>query len=413
MLRFESKEQGTIALLQLAFRPFFLLALLSAVVLGVLWSAIYSFGMPLLRSDYSFLNWHAHEMIFAYAFAVLGGFLLTALKSRTQIQTVNGGWLLALALLWVAGRCLPFIPIVPMWYLAVHELFFMGLLLFFAVLPLLQANDTDEYYYEMPVFVALAVLMLANLCFHLSLLGLLSVGAQFGLYLGLYTFVGLMLVMGRRVIPGFIEHAIGGGFQARNNGWLDWGSRGAFVLFVAAELIALSSGDAAAAFIAAIMALALFGLHAYRLYGWHHRALWLHPLLWSLYLAYAFIAFGFLLRFLNLPFNVNPWSVVHAFTYGGIGLITAGMMARIILGYTGRDVVAPPPTLGIWLGLLVVGALVRVVLVNLWPGEYQVWILAAQFLWLVGFWGLLLVFAPMLLRVGVDYSVRSGALDQR
>ena len=404
MLQFESGQRDGFALLSLGFRPFFLLALLGAVLLGILWAAIYSFGLPLLRSDYSFISWHAHEMIFAYAFAVLGGFLLTAVKHRTHIPTVNGWPLLLLAILWIIGRILPFLSTVPLWYLAVHELVFMALVLFFAVLPLLQTKNVYEYRYEMPVFIALFVLMLANLLFHLGLNGVRGIGSQLGLYLGLYTFVGLILVMGRRVIPGFIEHAIGGGFQARNNHWLDWISRVAFVLFVLVELIALNSGNATAAFISALLALLLFCSHAYRLFGWHHRSLWLHPLLWSLYLAYAFITFGFMLRFLNLLPQINPWSVVHAFTYGGIGLITAGMMARIILGHTGRNVAAPPPTLGVWLGVLVVGAFIRVVMVNIWPSEYQVWILAAQVLWLVGFVGLLGVFGPMLIRPGLNVS---------
>lgn len=404
MLKFKSDHIDQIAILELGFRPFFLLALLGAVVLGALWSAIYSFGLPLLSTDYSFISWHAHEMIFAYAFAVLGGFLLTAIRNRTHVQTINGWPLLLLAILWLIGRILPFISIIPLWYLAIHELVFMALILFFAILPLLQTNSSYEYRYEMPVFIALLVLMFANLLFHLGLSGMAEIGTQVGLYLGLYTFVGLILVMGRRVIPGFIEHAIGGGFQARNNHWLDWASRGAFVLFLLAELTALNSGNASAAFISAVLALILFVLHVYRLYGWHHRSLWLHPLLWSLYLAYAWIAFGFLLRFLNLLLDINPWSVVHAFTYGGIGLITASMMARIILGHTGRSVAAPPPTLGIWLGVLVVGAFVRVVMVNIWPAEYQVWILAAQVLWLAGFIGLLMMFAPMLVRPGLEYS---------
>lgn len=402
MLQFESDQRKHPVLLQVGFRPFFLLALLSAVLLGGLWSAIYSFGLPLLRSDYSFISWHAHEMIFAYAFAVLGGFLLTAIRNRTHIQTINGWPLLLLAILWLIGRILPFISIVPLWYLAVHELVFMALILFFAALPLLQVRSSYEFRYEMPVFIALVVLMLANLLFHLGLAGAVAIGPHVGLYLGLYTFVGLILVMGRRVIPGFIEHAIGGGFQARNNRWLDWISRGVFVLFLLLELIALNSGNSSVAFISALLALGLFCVHAYRLFGWHHRSIWLHPLLWSLYLAYAFIAFGFMLRFLNILPSINPWSVVHSFTYGGIGLITASLMARIILGHTGRNVAAPPPTLGIWLGILVVGAFVRVVMVNLWPAEYQVWILAAQMLWLAGFTGLLLVLAPMLIRPGLE-----------
>lgn len=399
MLQFKPDNQGVYPFLQLGFRPFFLLALSGAVVLGVLWSAIYSFTLPLLRPDYSFISWHAHEMIFAYAFAVVSGFLLTAVRNWTQIQTVNGWSLLLLAIFWCVGRVLPFIPSVPLWYLAVHDLLFMALILFFAALPVFRKKQWQQ----LVIFGLLGMMMLANLLFHLGLMKVGGLNTQIGLYFGLYIFVALILTMGRRVIPGFIENAIGGGFQARNNVWLDWFSRAVFAVFLLAELIVLYNGNATAVFIGAVAALLLFALHLSRLSGWHHRALWLHPLLWSLYIAYAWIAFGFLLKFLTMALGLNnPWAAVHAFTYGGIGLITAGMMARLILGHTGRNVFAPPPSLGIWFGLLVAGAFVRVVLVLLWPAEYQVWILASQLLWLAGFAGLLVIFTPMLFKARVD-----------
>ena len=71
MLRFEPINQGRFAILHIGFRPFFLAALLGAAALGALWSAIYSFHLPLLRVDYPFISWHAHEMIFGYAFGVV------------------------------------------------------------------------------------------------------------------------------------------------------------------------------------------------------------------------------------------------------------------------------------------------------------------------------------------------------
>ena len=92
----------------------------------------------------------------------------------------------------------------------------------------------------------------------------------------------------------------------------------------------------------AALAAALFAVHAWRLSGWHTGRLWKKPLLWVLYLAYAFIVFGFALK------AVQPWYAyagsfaLHAFAYGGIGLMTAGMLSRVSLGHTGRDLRRPP-----------------------------------------------------------------------
>ena len=50
--------------------------------------------------------WHAHEMVFGFAAAVLTGFLLTAARAWTGLATPTGWRLAALAGLWVAGRVL-------------------------------------------------------------------------------------------------------------------------------------------------------------------------------------------------------------------------------------------------------------------------------------------------------------------
>ncbi|MEZ5449966.1 MAG: NnrS family protein [Thiolinea sp.] len=154
--------------------------------------------------------------------------------------------------------------------------------------------------------------------------------------------------------------------------------------------------------VGALLALTLFVLHAFRLYGWYHRQLWQHVLLWSLYLAYAWITLGFLLVFLSAVTAVSPWVAVHAFAYGGIGLITLGMMARVTLGHTGRNVFAPPVVVSAAAALLVAGTLVRVVCVMLWPAGYDVWILTALLIWIAAFALSLLAYLPMLLQARVD-----------
>ena len=64
------------ALLALGFRPFYLLAGAYAALSVPIWILQYFGVLPPVQP-----LWHAHEMIFGYAFAVIGGFLLTAVRA--------------------------------------------------------------------------------------------------------------------------------------------------------------------------------------------------------------------------------------------------------------------------------------------------------------------------------------------
>ena len=79
----ELQELDRISILfQLGFRPFFLGAGMIAVLFMILWTASYSFGnhsFPRMSS----IHWHAHEMLYGYAMAVIAGFLLTAVCNWT------------------------------------------------------------------------------------------------------------------------------------------------------------------------------------------------------------------------------------------------------------------------------------------------------------------------------------------
>ncbi len=398
LLNIEQAPSGKYALLRMGFRPFFLLAMLAAVLLGMLWMGMYSFGWGLLRADYPLVSWHAHEMLFGYALAVVAGFLLTAVVNWTRLPTVEGTPLLVLALLWVFGRILPFIPGLPFWYLGLQEALFLLLLLFIVGRPIVLKKQWQQ----LAILGKLGLLIPASILFHLGLAQAWQPGISLGLYLTLYLLLGLILTMGRRVIPSFIENTVGSGFHALNNLWLDRLSLGLFVGFTVADLYGMAAASLLASFFAAMLALALFALHVFRLSGWYHRRIWQHPLLWSLYLAYAWITFGFLLKFLSVPLTVNPWLAVHAFTYGGIGMITLGMMARVALGHTGRNVFAPPALVTVAAALLAGGAFIRVLLAWWWPAAYAQWILAALLVWIMAFALLLFIYLPMLLQARVD-----------
>ncbi|HEU4924220.1 MAG TPA: NnrS family protein, partial [Burkholderiales bacterium] len=84
------------ALFALGFRPFYLLAGLYAALSVPLWALQYAGWLP----DANPL-WHAHEMLFGYAFAVIAGFLLTAVRAWTSRSTPSGVTLAGIASLWL------------------------------------------------------------------------------------------------------------------------------------------------------------------------------------------------------------------------------------------------------------------------------------------------------------------------
>jgi uncharacterized protein involved in response to NO len=172
--------------------------------------------------------------------------------------------------------------------------------------------------------------------------------------------------------------------------------------FALLDLAAMSTGNQLVIYLVATLAVLQVVLHSIRLRGWYHPLIWKKPLLWVLYLAYAWLVLGFLLKFLSLMGNISPWLAVHAFAYGGIGMMTLGMMARVSLGHTGRDVANPPAILFVLFAVLALGTLIRVFLVWWLPDAQAIWILAAQYLWTTAFAGLVWVYAPMWWSARVD-----------
>ena len=96
------------ALWELGFRPFYLLATTFAALSVPLWALQFSgwLGHPYLAGSL----WHAHEMLFGFALAVIVGFLFTAGRNWTNQPTPTGPALMALAALWLAARVLVLTP---------------------------------------------------------------------------------------------------------------------------------------------------------------------------------------------------------------------------------------------------------------------------------------------------------------
>lgn len=393
-----SPSRGKYALSQLGFRPFFLAGGLFAIVGMILWAGIYGFGWGGLHDGYPATLWHAHEMVFGYAVAIAAGFLLTAIRNWTGVQTLHGWPLLALAGVWLLARILPFANFLPLGVLAVTDTLFLTGLLLAVAYPIIRVKQWQQ----MGIVGSVALLLVADGVFYLGLLRIWPVGLTIGLYAAFYLILVLVMIVGRRVIPFFIERGLGCPFTARNRAWIDRSVLLLFLLFAMADLIFMATAQPVAAYAGAGLALLQAGIHGLRLWGWHHPQIWKKPLLWVLYLAYIWLLAGFLLKFLAVAAGVSPMLGVHAFAYGGIAVITVGMMARVTLGHTGRNVFEPPAVVSIIFQLLLLGAAIRVLAVWLLPQFHAVWILAAQLLWIAAFALFVWKYAPMLLRPRVD-----------
>ena len=379
--------------LRLGFRPFFLGASIYAIVAVVVWAIIYAAEDRPALMGFEPNIWHAHEMLFGYGMAVIAGFLLTAIKNWTGQQTVRGAGLLLMFLFWFTARILPLLGIpVPIAMMAIADLLFMLFLCVAASIPVFKVKQ----YAQLGILSKLYLLLLSNLLFYLGALDIVDAGVQWGLYSGLYMILALLLVMARRVIPFFIEKGTGENVTVRNWPWVD---RVSLVLLILLWLVDVFAG---LQLTAAVIAAALFVVHAIRLFGWYTHALWKRPLLWVLYLAYVFIVVGFLLRAAEQWFAVQPFLYVHAFAYGGVGVMTIGMMSRVILGHTGRSVQEPPPVLNLCFGLLICGAAVRVLFPLVDAASYPLWIAVSQYLWIAAFLVFTIVYVPMLIQPRVD-----------
>ena len=56
------------------------------VIFMILWTASYSFGWAHSFPRMSTIHWHAHEMLYGYAMAVIARFLLTKWRFATIVK---------------------------------------------------------------------------------------------------------------------------------------------------------------------------------------------------------------------------------------------------------------------------------------------------------------------------------------
>ncbi len=313
------------------FRTFFLLAGLAASLLVPLWMA-FLFGLLEAPGYLGPIGWHAHEMIFGYAAAVIAGFLLTSVAAWTNEERVHGPHLAVLAALWLAGRlAMGFADWLPGGLVALLDLAFVPALVLSILPPLLRARK-----FANTVFVILLVLLLVvNLGIHLEALEVVSADATHFFRVAVDLVVLFVLLVGGRITPAFTRNALK----------LEMASRPALDRLAVGLMVALLAADAipGAETVAALVALAAALANGLRLAGWQGLATRHSPILWILHLGYAWIVLGLVLKGLAGLLPAFPETLaLHGLTLGAVGIFTLGMMSRVALGHTGRPLVVKP-----------------------------------------------------------------------
>jgi uncharacterized protein involved in response to NO len=380
-----------LALAAKGFRPFFLLAAVYAAAIVPLW--LLALAGRVQSTDYLPGSvWHAHEMIFGFAVAVIAGFLLTAVGNWTGRETATGSSLLALAALWVAGRGAILFPhVLPRALDAALDLAFLPALAITLARPLVAARNRRNF-----VMIAIVgALFVADAVVHADALGIWPGAGRGACLVALDLVVLVILVITGRVVPMFTRNATGV-TTIRSMPRLDMATVAAMAALTVLDAVMLEST------VAAIASAIVGALAIARSWRWWTLRIFRHPLLWILHLGHAWVAAGLLLRAAVAIDPTLPASAAtHALTVGAIGSLTLGMMARVALGHTGRPL-TPPRTITFAFGAVTLAAILRVAGPIVLPSRYMATLVAAGALWTAAFAAYVLIYAPIVWAPRVD-----------
>ena len=308
------------ALWQLGFRPFYLLASSFGALSIGLWALQVAgwLGRPYLQGPL----WHAHEMLFGFALAVIVGFLLTAGRNWADRPTLSGAPLAALALLWLAARVLVLTPYGAA-AAAANVAFPLAAALALAV-PFVAAGNRRNYF-----FVGLLLLLAAAAAWvHLGS----SACWRCRRWPACNWRWSAALHHGRDGRPGLADvhqqrrarrprHAP----AAAGKGGAGFGARAAGRGCIAACRPAAGRHCRRRR-----------GAHLARWLLWQPWTTWRVPIVWVLHAAYLWIPVHLALRAGAALDWTTPSLATHALTAGAAGGLIIGMMTRTARGHTAR-----------------------------------------------------------------------------
>jgi uncharacterized protein involved in response to NO len=309
------------------FRPFFLASALWAIASLDLWVAYLSFGIP-VASDYGPLYWHAHEMLFGFAPAVLAGFLLTAIPNWTGRLPIAGRPLAVLFAIWCAGR------------IAMLASGSVGIIaataidsLFLPVMLVICAREVvaGKKWKDLKVIAGLFVLSLANVVFHIQVIE--GAGPELAIRLGIGAYVLLVTIVGGRILPSFTRNWINQ--FGRTDFPVPYNTFDAATIIIGAVALVLWTCVPESTAVCGVAGVAAI-LNTIRLVRWRGWATWPEPILFVLHATFLFVPIGFAAIALQASRWLPEVGVLHIFAIGTISMMMLAVMTRATRGHTGR-----------------------------------------------------------------------------
>lgn len=381
------------SLWQLAFRSFFLLSGLSALVNMLVWLAVLNGLISYRFEGISPMLWHAHEMIFGFAATVAVGFILTAVQTWTGTPSIKGLPVVLMCTIWLGARLGFMLNSTESIYIAfLLQLFWWLLAIGFYARIVLTAKNKRNY-----LFIPLLSIM--------ALLNVFLLGASvlhneaIALHLAkslVLMFTVLITVVGGRIIPLFTFR----GANTKEISPMRWLEKLLLPLTLTAALVFIASFFFDINGVIATLLATTGALHVLRLSGWRGGQTAKIPLLWSLHISYLFMALGLIaLSISYVSSAITASNALHMITVGAMGLMIFAMMSRVSLGHTGR-MLKVKPTITVVFLLTVVATLARVFLPQLQMPLFG-WNISGV-LWSVACLLFLLVYVPILSKPRVD-----------
>lgn len=375
------------------FRPLFTAAFVSGAILPLLWSMMLMGHMVAPPSGISPIHWHAHEMLFGFGWAVLGGFLLTASKNWLKIRGMHGGFLAFALLLWIFERGIIFyVPHQEMNFLARFILLNSFILYVggYIVTTLIRyrKNDTfsDNYFFmvALPLFIISKTLILTPEYFNL--------GTEMAIGLFRVAFV----VMFERTITQFMKNSMK--VELIRNKYLDLSIKGLTLL------------SAFQAFMPSLISISILSLAAtlllIRFSMWKPIVAFKKFEIGVMYVGYLGLIIHFYLEAIKIAqvhTGIGTLST-HAFTFLCMGLIIPSMLIRICQGHTGRTLIF---TVSDKFAILLMGfaAFSRLIMTQSIPGQYMLWASISGIGWTLCFLIIGYRLVPFLFKPRVDGKI--------
>lgn len=324
------------AFFSIGFRPFFASGMLFSAIALFIWAAFWQLstqGMIInhLNPFGGFLFWHPHELIMGFALAIIMGFLLTAARNWTGLETASPLGLFVLWLLWLTARCVMMFG---------ADLSFNLILISQISVPLLAAMFIGR-----PIIIkrmwrnvfAPGILVVFAACdaAMLHYMQETSVVPSQWLQACILLIALLITMIGGRIIPLFTANKLEIKKAIEGKPVLIACILPLVILLVASllpqnEILQLISAGCATV---------LFIAHILRLKAWYHPNILQHPMLWSLWFFYAAMPLGFLIMAFSSV--IDKWAhmgsvAIHVLAIGAICGLIISMVARVTLGHTGR-----------------------------------------------------------------------------